>query len=193
MHPVDFSNSVRVRSAYEFAERAHREAGQVRMYTGEPYIVHPLEVARIVASVEHTPEMLMAALLHDVLEDTPVIAAEIEGEFGVEVAGLVGWLTKVSKKSDGTRSQRLEVDMAFLRLAPAPAQTIKIADIISNCSTLAQLDPGRAQAYLGEKLAVIYALEAGDPGLRDRALQTVQNGLQEAAEILRRREVPGRN
>ena len=52
-----------------FADLSH--SGQVRKYTGEPYIVHPREVATLVSTVAHTPEMLAAALLHDVVEDTP--------------------------------------------------------------------------------------------------------------------------
>src|SRR5688572_2066454 len=89
-----------------FAERAHAAIGQRRKYTGEPYIVHPIAVAELVRSVPHTPEMIAAALLHDVVEDTPVTLAQIEAEFGPVVADLVDWLTDVSRPADGKRQVR---------------------------------------------------------------------------------------
>ena len=70
--------------AIQFATKAHE--GQVRKYTGEPYIVHPLAVMETVATVEHTDEMLMAAVLHDTVEDCDVTLDDIVTEFGEIVA-----------------------------------------------------------------------------------------------------------
>jgi (p)ppGpp synthase/HD superfamily hydrolase len=78
------------RCALEFATTAHASINQRRKYTGEPYIVHPIAVAELVRSVPHTPEMIAAAYLHDVVEDTPVTIEEIREEFGPQVAELVG-------------------------------------------------------------------------------------------------------
>ena len=95
--------------ALSFATAAHASIDQRRKYTGEPYIVHPVAVAEIVRSVPHTPEMIAAAYLHDVVEDTPVTIAEIESEFGSTISGLVGWLTDVSAPSDGNRRSRMRL------------------------------------------------------------------------------------
>jgi len=87
--------------ARAFATAAHAAVKQLRKYTGEPYIVHPAAVAEIVKSVRHTPEMIAAAWLHDVVEDTGVTLEAIESEFGADVTSLVFWLTDQSKPSDG--------------------------------------------------------------------------------------------
>ena len=73
--------------AIQFATKAHE--GQTRKYTGEPYIVHPLSVMEIVKTVDHTEEMLMAAVLHDTVEDTDVTLQDIDREFGPVVACLL--------------------------------------------------------------------------------------------------------
>ena len=80
--------------AIQFATEAHGD--QARKYCGSPYITHPIAVAKIVESVEHTEEMVVAAILHDVVEDTPVTIDEIETEFGPVVAELVHFLTDIS-------------------------------------------------------------------------------------------------
>ena len=85
-----------VERARIFATAAHAAVGQTRKYTGEPYIVHPIEVAKIVENHGGSNAMIAAALLHDVLEDTSVTFDVLETEFGSEVAELVLWLTDVS-------------------------------------------------------------------------------------------------
>ncbi|NJW54729.1 HD domain-containing protein, partial [Salinimicrobium oceani] len=77
--------------ALRFATEAHGE--QQRKFTNELYIEHPKRVAEIVKTVPHTPEMICAAYLHDVVEDTPVEIEEIKEKFGAKVAQLVGELT----------------------------------------------------------------------------------------------------
>lgn len=72
--------------ALEFAKTAHEAVGQRRKYSNEPYIVHPMAIARLVKTVSHTPEMVAAALLHDTVEDTNVELADIEQSFGPVVA-----------------------------------------------------------------------------------------------------------
>jgi len=82
-----------------FATAAHYAIGQTRKYSGEPYIVHPVAVAELVMSVPHTPEMVAAALLHDVLEDTDVPYSVLEEEFGSTVAEYVQLLSDPPKES----------------------------------------------------------------------------------------------
>jgi (p)ppGpp synthase/HD superfamily hydrolase len=78
-----------VRKAQVYAQAAHAAVGQKRKYTGEPYIVHPAEVAKIVASVPgSTPDMVAAAWLHDVVEDTACTYTDIHMAFGADIATL---------------------------------------------------------------------------------------------------------
>ena len=83
-----------VRDAYAFAEAAH--SGQKR-YSGEPYITHPLAVAGALAEWRMDAQAVIAALLHDVMEDTAVTKAEISRRFGKQVAELVDGLSKLDK------------------------------------------------------------------------------------------------
>lgn len=90
----------RVREAYLFAEQAH--SGQVRK-SGEPYILHPLAVADIVVGMQMDPTSVVAALLHDVVEDTSVSLEEVRTKFGNTCAMLVDGLTKLERFSSGPR------------------------------------------------------------------------------------------
>ena len=86
----------------------------------------------IVQTVEHDEAMLAAALLHDVVEDTPVTIEEIQEIFGADVASLVDDLTDVSKPEDGNRKFRKALDREHSAQSSARAQTVKLADLISN-------------------------------------------------------------
>ena len=159
-----------VRKAQVYAMAAHAAVGQKRKYTGEPYIVHPAEVASIVASVPgSTPDMVAAAWLHDVVEDTGCTFTDIHMAFGIDIATLVGWLTDVSRPEDGKRAVRKAIDRAHTAQAPAEAQTIKLADLISNSKSIVQHDPGFAKTYLEEKRLLLEVLTKGDPGLHAQA------------------------
>ena len=162
-----------VLKARVFALAAHAAVGQVRKYTYEPYIVHPAEVFTIVSSVPHTTEMLCAAWLHDVVEDTGVTIEVIQTEFGDKVAELVGWLTDVSKPEDGNRAVRKAIDRAHSAEAPADAQTVKLADLISNSSSIMQHDENFAKVYLGEKRMLLEVMTKGDPILMARAREYI--------------------
>ena len=140
-----------VERARVFATAAHAAVKQVRKYTFEPYILHPTEVASIVATVPHTNEMLAAAWLHDTVEDTGVSIVDIQQEFGNEVASLVGWLTDVSTPEQGNRAARKAIDRGHTACAPAEAQTVKLADLIANSRSILAHDPTFARVYLEEK------------------------------------------
>jgi guanosine-3',5'-bis(diphosphate) 3'-pyrophosphohydrolase len=159
-----------VERARVFATAAHAAVGQVRKYTYEPYIVHPAEVASIVESVEGaTFEMICAAWLHDTVEDTDVSIDVIREEFGDEVAEIVGWLTDVSKPEDGNRAARKAIDRAHSAMAPAEAQTVKLADLISNSSSITRHDANFAKTYLEEKRMLLAVMDKGDATLMAHA------------------------
>lgn len=162
-----------VERARIFATAAHAAVSQVRKYTGAPYIVHPAEVAKIVSSVEHTDAMLAAAWLHDVVEDTGVTIEVIRAEFGAEVAELVGWLTDVSQPHDGNRAHRKAIDRAHSAQAPAEAQTVKLADLISNSRSILVHDEKFARTYLEEKKLLLEVMNKGNATLMAEAKKYV--------------------
>lgn len=153
--------------ARAFSIAAHAAVGQVRKYTGEPYSLHPMEVARLV--VEHaqgyTDEMICAALLHDVVEDTQVPLSVIAAMFGSGVGDLVEQLTDVSKPEDGNRQVRKAKDLQHTAQACPDAKTVKLADLISNSRSITAHDPEFAKVYLAEKRALLEVLREGDPTL----------------------------
>ncbi len=113
--------------------------------------------------------MICAAYLHDVLEDTQVTVDQLLVAFGSEITNLVLWLTSVSTPEDGNRAYRKELDREYLALAPAEAQTVKLADLISNTKTIVQYDPDFAEVYLEEKRLLLDVLTKGDPALLAQA------------------------
>lgn len=153
--------------ALKFATRAHE--GQVRKYTGEAYINHPIAVAEIVRSVKHTPAMIAAAYLHDVVEDCGVLADDIGLMFGIDVEMLVSFLTDVSKPEHGNRSERKRRDREHIANAPPAAKTIKLADLIDNTKTIAERDPKFWAVYREEKRLLLDVLQDGDRELWQRA------------------------
>jgi (p)ppGpp synthase/HD superfamily hydrolase len=171
---MDLSGFDVVRKAQAYAMAAHAAVGQKRKYTGEPYIVHPAEVAKIVAGVPgSTPDMVAAAWLHDVMEDTSCTFTDVHMAFGIDIATLVGWLTDVSKPEDGNRAVRKARDRAHTAEAPAEAQTIKLADLISNSRSIMAHDPVFARTYLAEKRMLLAVMTRGDAGLHAEASQFV--------------------
>ncbi len=159
-----------VRDAQIFAGAAHRAVKQLRKYTHEPYIVHPAEVASIVAQVPGaTEEMIAAAWLHDVVEDTGITNDEIHLYFGADVAKLVFWLTDASKPEDGNRAVRKAIDREHMFRAPAEAQTIKLADLISNTKSIVEYDPEFAKIYLKEKKMLLDVMTKGNAALMAEA------------------------
>lgn len=164
-------------NAMVFAMNAHN--GQVRKYTGEPYITHCAGVVQLVRTCVHTPEMVAAAWLHDTVEDCGVTLATIEEKFGQKVATLVEMLTDVSKPSDGNRAVRKAIDREHTAKASWKAKTVKLADLIDNSRSIIERDPEFAKVYLAEKrLLLDEALhDGGDRGLWAMADEIVRNGL----------------
>lgn len=151
-----------VEKARVFATAAHHAVGQVRKYTGEPYINHPAEVVGILAgSGGANPNMLAAAWLHDVVEDTGVSLEVIRAEFGACVATLVEGLTDVSRPEDGNRKVRKAIDRAHTAAQSPACKTIKLADLISNTRSIVERDPEFAKVYLAEKRELLEVLRDG--------------------------------
>ena len=153
--------------AQAFCIAAHCAVGQKRKYTGEDYYHHPIQVAELIQeyATDYTEEMLIAAHLHDVVEDTQIELSIIAQQFGSVVAGYVEQLTDVSRPEDGNRAQRKAIDFEHTALACPNAQTIKLADLISNTRSIVERDPVFAVTYLIEKRRLLEVLKAGDPTL----------------------------
>lgn len=156
--------------ARRIADIAHRSVGQVRKGSGAPYITHCEEVAELVRMVGGTHSMIVAAYLHDTLEDTRVTEKEILDDFGPAVLELVKAVSAVSGPKDGNRSARKWKDLKHYASGDPRAQTIKLADIASNMKDITTLDPKFAEIYVREKYELAQALTTGSPVLRDRAL-----------------------
>ena len=148
-----------------FAIAAHAAVNQKRKYTGDDYHVHPINVAHMVESVSDDIEMMAAAYLHDVVEDTAVTVELIEVMFGSNIAALVDGLTDKSKPSDGNRAVRKAIDSDNLARQCPNVKTIKLADLIDNSSSIALHDPGFAKVYMREKRDLLEVLGDGDKKL----------------------------
>ena len=125
-----------IERAYIYSARVHE--GQVRL-SGEPYLSHPLEVAGILADMKLDPESVTAALLHDVIEDTPATPEEIKALFGPEVLHIVSGVSKLSSLSFGTSQARQAESIRKMFLAMADdirVILIKLADRLHNMRTL---------------------------------------------------------
>lgn len=144
-----------IRRAYDFANTAH--TGQTRL-SGEPYIVHPLETARLLAVMNLDASTVAAALLHDVVDDTPVTSKEIEREFGPEITFMVEGVTKLGKfKYRGVERQVENLRKMFLAMAKdIRVVLIKLADRLHNLRTLGSV-PERKQKRIALESMEIYA------------------------------------
>ena len=161
--------------AKEFATFYHK--GQKRKYTDEPYINHPRNVAILVKSVPHTDEMVAAAWLHDVLEDTNATYEIIFRHLGEDVAKIVSMLTDVSSYNDGNRKIRKEIDRLHISKASPEAKTIKLADLIDNTKSIVKYDKDFSFVYLDEVRLLIEVLEEGDVFLYDELKKILDNNL----------------
>lgn len=159
--------------AYAYAEAAHKSVGQKRKYTGECYFSHPKAVASLVQGVGGDDEMIAAAYLHDVVEDTQVELRDILNLFGSRVGMLVEGLTDVSFKSDGSRAERKGIDRAHTSNQPPSTKTIKLADLIHNSYSIERYDTKFAKIYMAEKKLLLEVLKEGNSTLHARASKIV--------------------
>jgi len=170
MHGITHTRSqALIDFAYKFAKEAHGD--QKRKYTGEPYITHPVAVAKIVMTAEFCDcEMIAAAILHDVIEDTDRTYEEIrDAGFRSGIADLVRELSDVSVPTDGNRAVRKAIDREHLAGASNRAKTIKLADLIHNTGSIVKYGKGFAAIYMREKALLLDVLVGGDEQLMRKA------------------------
>lgn len=137
--------------AYKFGELAHR--GQLRN-SGEPYITHSVEVAKILAELQLDSITVAAGLLHDVIEDTTLTLADVDAEFGRPVADIVDGLTKIAKLPTGGSTQERQVE-SYRKLLLSIAKDarviiVKLADRLHNMRTLDWLPPEKRKRIAQE-------------------------------------------
>ncbi len=144
-----------IEKAYRIAKNAHE--GQFRK-SGEPYIIHPLCVAIILADLELDKETIVAGLLHDAVEDTIMTTEEIQQEFGAEVALLVDGVTKLGQLSysaDKVELQAENLRKMFLAMAKdIRVILIKLADRLHNMRTLQYMKPEKQQEKARETMDI---------------------------------------
>jgi guanosine-3',5'-bis(diphosphate) 3'-pyrophosphohydrolase len=139
-----------IRKAWEFCVKHHE--GQMRA-SGEPYIIHPLEVAEVLAEMKMDATSIAAGLLHDSVEDTPATNEEIGEEFGDQVAHIVEGVTKIDKIQFANREDRQAENVRKMLLAMVSdvrVVLIKLADRLHNMRTLEHLKPDRQEAIARE-------------------------------------------
>ena len=143
-----------LRKAWDFTVKNHE--GQMRA-SGEPYIIHPLEVAEVLAEMKMDASSIAAGLLHDSVEDTPATSEEIAAEFGEQVAHIVEGVTKIDKIQFANREDRQAENVRKMLLAMVSdvrVVLIKLADRLHNMRTLEHLKPERQEAIARETLDI---------------------------------------
>lgn len=156
-----------VDEARAFATEAHK--GQVRKYTGEPYIVHPQAVVAMLEPLGFRPEVLAAGWLHDVVEDCNVGHGDILARFGADVHRMVLSLTDVSIGVKGSREERKAMDRENNARGDAEAQSVKVVDLIDNSASIINHDANFARVFMSEKAKLLEVLTLAHPMLRERA------------------------
>lgn len=155
--------------AFDFAENAHR--GQVRKDGTTPYIVHPVEIVKILGKLHADEDILVAALLHDVPEDTAYDIHQIRENFGNSVAFLVDGITKLSKvqyKHDMPKRQVESLKKLFLHSAKDPRVIIiKLADRLHNMRTLHFIEEESKRARIAGETLEIYVPMANLLGIQE--------------------------
>lgn len=170
--------SRKIALAKHVATVAH--AGQRRKWTNEPYIEHPMRVAELVRTTQTTShyvsdDMICAALLHDVVEDTALNMDAVEIVFGGRVAGYVSALTNVKGDWIGNRATRKVIEVIRLSQACPEVQTIKLADLIDNTADIVKWDEKFAIVYMAEKKALLEVLVKGNPILYNKASKQIED------------------
>lgn len=143
-----------VRRAYDYSQRVH--SGQTRA-SGEPYLVHPLEVALVLAEMKMDPVAVAAGLLHDSVEDTSTTIVDIRKEFGEQVAHIVEGVTKISQIDFATHEEQQAENLRKMMLAMVDdirVVLIKLADRLHNMRTLEHLPLDRQQKIAKETLEI---------------------------------------
>ena len=177
----------------EFADKAHGD--QLRKYSPERYIVHPVRVMKLVKETNNDVIVLAAAILHDVVEDTSTSKHDIEhyliqlmpANEAERTVSIVDELTDhyTKKKHPAmNRHKRKAKEHERLGKVSAEAQTIKYADLIDNCVDITKNDIDFAPRYLAEAKDLLRRMRKGDARLRSRATETVEECEKELKQYL---------
>ncbi len=174
---LDAEQIHQVRRAYFYAEQAHD--GQLRR-SGEPYVTHPLAVASILSEMHMDHQSLMAAMLHDVIEDTGIEKQALIEQFGETVADLVDGVSKLTQITFETRAEQQAENFQKMALAMAKdirVILVKLADRLHNMRTLGVLRPEKKRRIAKETLE-IYAPIANRLGMNQFRLEFEELGFQ---------------
>jgi len=153
-----------IKKAYIYSATVHQ--GQVRL-SGEPYLTHPMEVAGILADMKMDAATIISGLLHDTVEDTLTTSAQVENEFGKDVAFLVSGLTKLSLISFGSQEERQAENFRKMILAMSSdirILLVRLADRIHNMRTLQYQTPDK-RIYIARETMDVYAPLANRLGI----------------------------
>jgi GTP diphosphokinase / guanosine-3',5'-bis(diphosphate) 3'-diphosphatase len=142
-----------IEKAYFLSKEKHE--GQMRK-SGEPYITHPVAVAKIIADLRGGPATIIASLLHDTVEDTSLTLKEVETEFGTDIALLVDGVTKIGKLSFTTKASQADNHQKMLLAMAKDIRVvlIKIADRLHNVRTLESMTPEKQYKIASETLEI---------------------------------------
>ena len=173
----------KLKEVIELAKNLHGD--QKRKYTGEPYVNHTIQVAKIVKEYGGSDTMICAAILHDVLEDTPTTPIQlfnhlrsiISNAKTIETLKLVKELTDVFTKEnypDINRKGRKEMEAMRLGLISPDAQTIKYADLLDNGQDIMRNDPKFGEVYLKEKEEILKHMNKGNQELYKKCLLALE-------------------
>lgn len=151
---------------------AHGACGHIRKYSGQDYIIHPIEVAETLIAYGFGDDLnlIAGAYLHDVDEDTDLDCKWIDGEFNGDVADIVFQVTNPSKKfPELSRKERKAMDLVFLAQAELRPMALKLADIVCNAPSIIREDPKFAKTWIPEAFAIIEVVKAGSDELYQEA------------------------
>lgn len=173
-----------ITKAVAFATAAHD--GQFRKYTGEPYIVHPMAVAKTVADFGGDTNQVIAAYLHDTIEDVEEITeAIIKANFGDDITMLVVGMTKHTYPKTVKRREKKQLEAVRLAACDGRVQTIKCADIIDNSGSIIQYDTSFAETYLEENFKTVQGMTGAQDNIRSYALAVLEAELSKL-EVLKK-------
>lgn len=172
----------KLKEIIELAKELHGD--QKRKYTGEPYVNHTIQVAKIVKNYGGDDNMVYAAVLHDVLEDTPIRELELLDRLlgilntkdSIDVLKLVKELTDVYTKDnypDVNRKGRKEMEAIRMGRISPKAQTIKYADLLDNGQDIMKNDPKFGRVYLKEKELILKYMNKGNQELYKKCIKSL--------------------
>lgn len=161
--------------AIAFAADAH--VGQFRKYTGEPYVLHPIEVAEILRRHDRPACEIVGGVLHDVVEDTNRTLKQVKFHFGTVVGDLVDGVTNVAEDKRVPRVERFWQNVAHLESQSEGSHNIKCADIISNMKNFPKDNESSLVNYSAEKMIVLEHLLLADSNLILEAQEIILNNL----------------